>query len=92
MIILRLAKWNDHKGDLKTAITMEKAKEILPRKKIIEHLKYGLILICDLYHWHRIQESYDSYLKTLAIDPYSYAKRNCLIVFSQERKEAKKEL
>jgi hypothetical protein len=24
MIILRLAKWNDHKGDLKTAITFGK--------------------------------------------------------------------
>jgi hypothetical protein len=42
----------------------------------------------------RIQESYDSYLKTLAIDPnYSYALKGIAwIVFSHERntKEAKK--
>jgi hypothetical protein len=42
----------------------------------------------------RIQESYDSYLKTLAIDPnYSYALKGIAwIVFSHERntKEAKR--
>jgi hypothetical protein len=44
--LIRLAKWNDHKGDLKTAITfMEKARDIAEKKKIIKHLKYGLILI-----------------------------------------------
>jgi hypothetical protein len=62
--LIRLAKWNDHKGDLKTAITfMEKARDIA-EKKIIEHLKYGLILIWVIL-WSRwqIQESYDSYLK-----------------------------
>jgi hypothetical protein len=37
-------------------------QEILPRKKIIEHLKYGLILIWWFYG-HADQESYDSYLK-----------------------------
>jgi hypothetical protein len=50
--LIRLAKWNDHKGDLKTAITFMERQEILPRKKIIEHLKYGLILIwVILWSW-----------------------------------------
>jgi hypothetical protein len=26
--LIRLAKWNDHKGDLKTAITMEKPETL----------------------------------------------------------------
>jgi hypothetical protein len=51
--LIRLAKWNDHKGDLKTAITFMERQEILPRK-IIEHLKYGLILIWVIL-WSRWQ-------------------------------------
>jgi hypothetical protein len=51
--LIRLAKWNDHKGDLKTAL-LWKRQEILPRKKIIEHLKYGLILIWVIL-WSRWQ-------------------------------------
>jgi hypothetical protein len=30
--LIRLAKWNDHKGDLKTAITLWKRQEILPKE------------------------------------------------------------
>jgi hypothetical protein len=49
--LIRLAKWNDHKGDLKNHLW--KRQEILP-KKIIEHLKYGLILIWVIL-WSRWQ-------------------------------------
>ena len=94
--LIRLAKWNDHKGDLKTAITfMEKARDIAEKEdnktlKIWSYSNLG-----DFYgHAGRIQESYDSYLKTLAIDPnYSYALKGIAwIVFSHERntKEAKR--
>jgi hypothetical protein len=31
--LIRLAKWNDHKGDLKTAITFMERQEILPRRR-----------------------------------------------------------
>jgi tetratricopeptide (TPR) repeat protein len=94
--LIRLAKWNDHKGDLKTAITfMEKARDIAEKEdnrtlKIWSYSNLG-----DFYgHAGRIQESYNSYLKTLAIDPnYSYALKGIAwIVFSYERntKEAKR--
>ncbi|CAM2943353.1 tetratricopeptide repeat protein [Flavobacterium frigoris] len=94
--LIRLAKWNDHKGDLKTAITfMEKARDIAEKEdnktlKIWSYSNLG-----DFYgHAGRIQDSYDSYLKTLAIDPnYSYALKGIAwIVFSHERntKEAKR--
>ena len=87
--LIRLAKWNDHKGDLKTAITfMEKARDIAIEDddktlKIWSYSNLG-----DFYgHAGRIQESYDSYLKTLEIDPnYSYALKGIAwIVFSHER-------
>jgi tetratricopeptide (TPR) repeat protein len=87
--LIRLAKWNDHTGDLKTAITfMEKARDIAEKEdnktlKIWSYSNLG-----DFYgHAGMIQESYDSYLKTLAIDPnYSYALKGIAwIVFSHER-------
>lgn len=90
--LIRLAKWNDHKGDLNTAITfMEKAKDIAEKdnNKVLKIWSYTNL--GDFYgHAGRIKESYDSYLKTLAIDPnYSYALKGIAwIVFSQERNTA----
>lgn len=87
--LIRLAKWNDHKGDLDTAIAfMEKAKGIAEKddNKVLKMWSYSNL--GDFYgHAGRIQDSYDSYLKTLAIDPnYSYALKGIAwIVFSKER-------
>jgi tetratricopeptide (TPR) repeat protein len=87
--LIRLAKWNDHKGDLKTAITfMEKARAIAEKEnnKVLKIWSYSNL--GDFYgHAGKIQESYDSYLKTLALDPnYSYALKGIAwIVFSKER-------
>jgi tetratricopeptide (TPR) repeat protein len=87
--LIRLAKWNDHKGGLKTAITfMEKARDIAIKddNKVLKIWSYSNL--GDFYgHAGRIQESYDSYLKTLEIDPnYSYALKGIAwIVFSHER-------
>lgn len=94
--LIRIAKWNDHKGDLKTAISfMEKARTIAEKEdnKVLKIWSYSNL--GDFYgHAGRIQESYDSYLKTLSIDPnYSYALKGIAwIVFSHERntKEAKR--
>ncbi|TDE01760.1 tetratricopeptide repeat protein [Flavobacterium hiemivividum] len=87
--LIRLAKWNDHIGDLDTAISfMEKARDIAEKEdnktlKIWSYSNLG-----DFYgHAGRLQESYDNYLKTLEIDPnYSYALKGIAwIVFSHER-------
>ncbi|MFV8344400.1 tetratricopeptide repeat protein [Flavobacterium sp. XS2P39] len=94
--LIRLAKWNDHKGDLDTAITfMEKAKGIAEKdnNKVLKIWSYSNL--GDFYgHAGRIKESYESYLKTLEIDPnYSYALKGIAwIVFSKERntEEAKR--
>ncbi|RDI54941.1 tetratricopeptide repeat protein [Flavobacterium glaciei] len=87
--LIRLAKWNDHKGDLETAITfMEKARDIAEKddNKVLKIWSYSNL--GDFYgHAGRIKESYESYLKTLALDPnYSYALKGIAwIVFSKER-------
>jgi Flp pilus assembly protein TadD len=60
--LIRLAKWNDHKGDLKTAITfMEKARDIAEKKIIEQNGSYSNLVI--LWSRWQNQESYDSYLK-----------------------------
>jgi tetratricopeptide (TPR) repeat protein len=87
--LIRIAKWNDHIGDLTTAITfMEKARTIAEKEdnKVLKIWSYSNL--GDFYgHAGRIQEAYDSYLKTLALDPnYAYAiKGIAWIVFSHER-------
>jgi tetratricopeptide (TPR) repeat protein len=87
--LIRLAKWNDHKGDLATAITfMEKARDIAIKddNKALKIWSYSNL--GDFYgHAGRIQESYDNYLQTLEIDPnYSYALKGIAwITFSHER-------
>lgn len=87
--LIRLAKWNDHKGDLETAITfMEKARDIAEKENNKTLKIWSYSNLGDFYgHAGRIQESYDSYLKTLALDPnYSYALKGIAwIVFSKER-------
>lgn len=87
--LIRLAKWNDHIGNLETAIDfMEKARDIAETEdnKVLKIWSYSNL--GDFYgHAGRIQDSYDCYLKTLKIDPnYSYALKGIAwIVFSHER-------
>ena len=87
--LIRLAKWNDHKGDLETAITfMEKARDIAEKydNKSLKIWSYSNL--GDFYgHAGRIEDSYNSYLKTLELDPnYTYALKGIAwIVFSKER-------
>lgn len=87
--LIRVSKWNDHLGDLKTAILlMEKAKNIAVanNNKSLEIWTYSNL--GDLNgHAGNIQKSYDYYLKTLELEPNnSYALKGIAwIVFSYER-------
>ncbi|GIZ07648.1 hypothetical protein FUMI01_03750 [Flavobacterium sp. UMI-01] len=87
--LIRLAKWNDHIGDLDTAISfMEKAKTIAEKEKNKVLKIWSYSNIADFYgHAGRISDSYAYYLKTLAIDPNNaYALKGIAwIVFSYER-------
>ena len=87
--LIRVSKWNDHLGDLKTAISlMEKAKEIaiVNENKALKIWTYSNL--GDLNgHAGNIQKSYDYYLKTLELEPNnSYALKGIAwIAFSHER-------
>lgn len=94
--LIRLSKWNDHKGDLKTAIVfMEKAK-VLAEDNDNKALKiWTYSNLGDLNgHDGNIKASYDYYLKTLELEPnHSYALKGISwIAFSHEKntKEAKR--
>ncbi|MHA7830775.1 MAG: tetratricopeptide repeat protein [Flagellimonas sp.] len=87
--LIRVAKWNDHKGDLDTAITfMEKATAIAESSKNRDLLLWSYTNLADFYgHAGRIKDSYNLYLKALQIDPQNaYAKKGIAwIVYSHER-------
>ncbi|WP_091869913.1 tetratricopeptide repeat protein [Pricia antarctica] len=88
--LIRLAKWNDHNGDLDTTIRfMEKATEKAENSKNTGLMVWSYTHLADYYgHAGRIDESYGHFLKALRIDPENaYAKKGIAwIVFSYEKK------
>ncbi len=94
--LIRAAKWNDHLGDLKTAISLMERAKSQAEKYNNDYLKVWIYSNLGDYNGHdgNIQKSYDYYLKTLALDPNnSYALKGIAwIVFSHERntEEAKR--
>lgn len=87
--LIRIAKWNDHIGNLDVAISfMQKAMKIAEQEKNKELKIWVYANIGDFYgHAGRIQDSYDYYLKTLKEDPNNtYALKGIAwISFSHER-------
>lgn len=87
--LVRVAKWNDHRGDVQAAIhCMEMAREKAESSKDSNQLLLSYTSLADLYgHAGRIEESYQFYLKALQIDPQNAdAKRGIAwIVYSHER-------
>ncbi|PKA99920.1 tetratricopeptide repeat protein [Flavobacteriaceae bacterium MAR_2009_75] len=88
--LIRLAKWNDYKGDLNTTIRfMEKAMKKAEDSKNTSLKLWSYTNLADYYgHAGKIKDSYEYYLKALAIDPNNaYAKKGIAwIVFSYEKK------
>jgi len=88
--LIRVAKWNDHNGDLDTTIRfMEKARNKAEASKNTGLMLWSYTNLADYYgHAGRIEDSYNHYLKTLRIDPENaYAKKGIAwIVFSHEKK------
>jgi tetratricopeptide (TPR) repeat protein len=87
--LIRMAKWNDHRGDLETAISlMEKAVEKAKNNGHDGLLLWAYSNLGDMYgHAGRIQNAYDSYLKALKINPnHSFALKGLAwIAFSHEK-------
>ncbi len=88
--LIRLAKWNDHSGDLDTTIRfMEKAMGKAENSKNTELMLWSYTNLADYYgHAGRIKDSYEHFLKALRIDrENAYAKKGIAwIVFSHEKK------
>ncbi len=87
--LIRLAKWNDHKGDIDTTIEfMEKAKSKVEMSRNKDLMLWVYTNLADYYgHAGRIADSYKYYLKSLELDPKNaYAKKGIAwIVFSHEK-------
>ncbi|MEO8235625.1 MAG: cell surface protein [Flavobacterium sp.] len=87
--LIRISKWNDHLGDLKTAISfMEKARDIAISNDNKESKIWAFSNLGDLNgHAGNIKIAYDYYLKTLAVEPNnSYALKGIAwIAFSYEK-------
>ena len=87
--LIRVAKWNDHLGDLKTTINMMKKAQVIAEKYDNKYLKTWIYSNLGDFNGHagNIKESYEYYLKTLAIDPNnSYALKGIAwIAFSHEK-------
>ena len=90
--LIRIAKWNDHKGNLDTTIDfMEKATRKAEESGNRNLMIWSYTNLGDYYgHAGRIMDSYSHYLKSLALDPANaYAKKGIAwIVFSHEKNPA----
>jgi len=87
--MIRLAKWNDYKGDLDATINfMEKARTQAEFSKNKNLMLWSYTNLGDYYgHAGRIDDSYNQYLKALEIDNNNaYAKKGIAwIVFSNDQ-------
>ncbi|NND87692.1 MAG: tetratricopeptide repeat protein [Flavobacteriaceae bacterium] len=87
--LIRLAKWSDYRGDLDSAIKyLEQAKEIADASGKKELKVWTYSNIADYYgHAGRIEDSYNHYMKTLALEPdNAYAKKGIAwIKYSKEK-------
>ena len=87
--LIRVAKYNDHVGDLDSAIKyLEAALVIATSSKNQTLIQWNYTNLADYFgHAGRINDSYNTYLKALAMNPNnSYAKKGIAwIVYSYER-------
>ncbi|RKE94794.1 tetratricopeptide repeat protein [Ichthyenterobacterium magnum] len=86
--LIRLAKWEDHKGNLEGAIKqMEKATAIAEASNLKGIKQWSYTNLADFYgHAGEIKKSYNHYLKALKLDPNdAYAKKGIAwITYSYE--------
>jgi len=87
--LIRLAKWNDYKGELEAAIrNLEGAKKIADSRKSKPLQIWINTNLADFYgHDGRIKDSFELYLKALELQPdNAYAKKQIAwIVYSSEK-------
>lgn len=86
--LIRLAKWEDHNGNLEAAIVnMEKATKIAESSNLNAMKQWSYTNLADFYgHAGEIKKSYNHFLKALKLDPNdAYAKKGIAwIIYSHE--------
>lgn len=87
--LIRAAKWNDHTGDLETAISFMEAAKIKAEQNNSKTLKVWMYSNLGDMNGHagNIKKAYEYYLKALNIEPnHSYSLKGIAwIVFSHEK-------
>jgi len=87
--LIRMAKWQDHKGNLDTAIEyMEKALALAERDRNESQLSWTYSNLGDFYgHAGEIEQAYQHYLKALEMNPAdTYSKKGIAwIAYSHEK-------
>ena len=87
--LIRMAKWQDHKGNLDTAIEyMEKALALAERDRNESQLSWTYSNLADFYgHAGEISQAYQNYIKALKLNPAdSYSKKGIAwIAYSHEK-------
>lgn len=87
--LIRLAKWSDHEGNLDAAIKyLEQAKQIAEERDNKSLKLWIYSNIGDFYgHAGRLEDSYNSYLKTLDLEPDNHyvKKQIAWMVYSAEK-------
>lgn len=87
--LIRLAKWSDHNGNLDAAIKyLEQARQIAEESDNKDLKSWIYSNIGDFYgHAGRLKESYNSYLKTLELQPDNHyvKKQIAWMVYSSEK-------
>ncbi|MCZ4319394.1 hypothetical protein O4H26_10360 [Aequorivita viscosa] len=87
--LIRLAKWSDHNGNLDAAIKyLEQAQQIAEERNNKDFKLWIYSNIGDFYgHAGRLKDSYNSYLKTLALEPDNHyvKKQIAWIIYSFEK-------
>ncbi len=86
---IRMAKWQDHKGDLKTAMVFLEEAKLIAEKSNNTYLRtWAYSNLGDMYgHDGQIKKSYNYYLQTLKLNPnYTYSLKGIAwICFSYEK-------
>jgi len=87
--LIRLAKWSDHNGNLDAAIKyLEQAKQIAEERDNSGLKSWIYSNLGDFYgHAGRLKDSYNSYLKTLELEPDNHyvKKQIAWMVYSAEK-------
>lgn len=90
--LIRLAKWSDHNGNLDAAIKyLEQARQIAEDRDNKGFKLWIYSNLADFYgHAGRLNDAYNGYLKTLAMEPDNhYAKKQLAwLVYSSEKNTA----